>query len=61
MCRFSFGIEKIKIYRQTAGNGGIYEKGERKSIPYEVFIKEGVLIKQGYHPRLPYLDAVNEK
>ena len=38
-----------------------YENEERKSIPYEVFKKEGILIKQGYHPRLHYLDAVDEK
>ena len=38
-----------------------YENEERKSIPYEVFKKEGVLIKQGYHPRLHYIDAVEEK
>lgn len=38
-----------------------FEEGERKSIPYEVFKKEGVLIKQGYNPRLHYIDAVEEK
>ena len=38
-----------------------YEEGERKSIPYEVFKKEGILIKQGYNPRLYYIDAVEEK
>ena len=38
-----------------------YEKEERKSIPYDVFKKEGILIKQGYHPRLHYIDAVEEK
>lgn len=32
---------------------------ERKSIPYEVFKKEGVLIKQDYNPRLHYIEAVN--
>lgn len=36
-----------------------YEHGKRKSIPYEVFIKEGILIKQDYSPRLHYLDAVD--
>ena len=35
-----------------------YEHGKRKSIPYDVFTKEGVLIKQDYSPRLHYLDAV---
>ena len=38
-----------------------YEKGERKSIPYEIFKSDGILIKQGYNPRLYYLDAVEEK
>ena len=38
-----------------------YEHGERKSIPYDVFQKEGVLIKQGYNPRLYYIDAVEAK
>ena len=35
-----------------------YEKGGRKSIPYNVFKEKGVLIKQGYTPRLHYIDAV---
>ena len=35
-----------------------YEHGDRKSIPYEVFKKEGVLIKQDYSPRLHYIEAV---
>ena len=35
-----------------------YEHGKRKSIPYDVFQKEGILIKQDYSPRLHYLDAV---
>ena len=38
-----------------------YEQGERKSIPYNVFKEEGILIKQGYNPRLHYLDAVEKK
>ena len=37
-----------------------YEHGKRKSIPYEVFTKDGILIKQDYSPRLHYLDAVDE-
>jgi len=37
-----------------------YEHGDRKSIPYEVFTKEGKLIKQDYSPRLHYIDAVDE-
>ena len=36
-----------------------YEHGKRKSIPYEVFKKEGLLIKQDYSPRLHYIDAVD--
>ena len=35
-----------------------YEHGDRKSIPYDVFKKEGVLIKQDFSPRLHYIDAV---
>ena len=38
-----------------------YENGDRKSIPYQVFKEEGLLIKQGYNPRLHYLEAVEEK
>ena len=38
-----------------------YEHGERKSIPYDVFKKDGILIKQGYNPRLFYIDAVEAK
>ena len=38
-----------------------YKHGERKSIPYEVFQKDGILIKQGYNPRLYYIDAVEAK
>ena len=37
-----------------------YEHGSRKSIPYEVFKKEGVLIKQDYAPRLHYIEAVDK-
>ena len=37
-----------------------YEHGDRKSIPYEVFKKDAVLIKQDYAPRLHYLDAVDQ-
>ena len=35
-----------------------YEHGDRKSIPYDVFKKEGVLIKQDFSPRLHYIEAV---
>lgn len=38
-----------------------YEHGERKSIPYEVFKQDGILIKQGFSPRLYYIDAVEAK
>ena len=38
-----------------------YENGERKSIPYETFAKDGILIKQGYSPRLYYIDAIEQK
>lgn len=38
-----------------------YENGERKSIPYGVIKEKGTLIKQGFTPRLNYLDAVIEK
>ena len=36
-----------------------YEHGSRKSIPYEGFKKEGVLIRQDYSPRLHYIEAVD--
>ena len=32
--------------------------GSRKSIPYEIIKKEGVLIKQDYAPRLRYIEAI---
>lgn len=38
-----------------------WEKSERKSIPFSVFEKEGIEIKQGYNPRLFYIDAVEAK
>ena len=38
-----------------------WENGERKSIPYDVFLKDGILIKQGYSPRLYYIDAIEQK
>ena len=38
-----------------------FENSEKKSIPIAVFEKEGIEIKQGYNPRLFYLDAVDEK
>ncbi len=38
-----------------------FENGERKSIPYNCFKENGILIKQGFNPRLAYIDAVEEK
>ena len=38
-----------------------YEEGDRKSIPLEVFEKEGIEIKQGLNPRLDYIKAVEAK
>ena len=38
-----------------------YEHGDRKSIPHNVFLEKGVKIKQGFSPRLYYLDAIQEK
>ena len=38
-----------------------YENGNRKSIPYDVFLQNGIEIKQGFSPRLYYMDAVIEK
>ena len=38
-----------------------WENGDRKSIPYEVFKQDGILIEQGYNPRLQYLKAVDQK
>ena len=37
-----------------------WENAPRKSIPYDVFKKEGVLIKQSYTPRLHYIEAVEQ-
>lgn len=38
----------------------IYYKKERKSIPLNLVKEKGVLIEQGYIPRLKYLDAVEK-
>lgn len=38
-----------------------FEHEERKSIPLDIFKKEGIEIKRGFSPRLYYIDAVNEK
>ena len=37
-----------------------YDKSERKSIPYEQFLKNGREIKRGYAPRLEYLPIIEE-
>lgn len=37
-----------------------YEHGERKSIPYAIFKEKAREIKQGFSPRLEYIDAVEE-
>lgn len=36
-----------------------YEKLERRSISYEKIKEDGILIKQGYNPRLFYIDAID--
>ena len=38
-----------------------YENGERKSIPHDCFITNGVEIKTGYNPRIDYIKAIDEK
>jgi recombination protein U len=38
-----------------------YEHGERKSIPYDCFVTNGIEIEQGYNPRLKYIDAIDKK
>ena len=38
-----------------------YENAERKSIPYEVIKRDGILIEQGFNPRLLYIDAVEKQ
>lgn len=38
-----------------------YERGERKSIPYETFKKDGILIEQNFRPRIDYIKAVDKK
>lgn len=37
-----------------------FEHGERKSIPLATIKKEGVLVRQGFNPRLFYLEAVDK-
>lgn len=36
-----------------------YEKGKRKSIPFFEIKEKGRLIKQGYNPRLNYIEAID--
>lgn len=38
-----------------------YENGERKSIPYDCFVTNGIEIEQGYNPRLKYIEAIDKK
>lgn len=38
-----------------------YENGDRKSIPYQCFVDNGVEIEQGYNPRLKYIEAIEKK
>lgn len=37
-----------------------FEKGERKSIPYNCFKEFGVLIEKSYIPRLKYIDGIDK-
>lgn len=37
-----------------------YEHGERKSIPYDEFLKHGHQIKKGLAPRLNYLEVIDK-
>ena len=37
-----------------------YEHGERKSIPYDEFLKHGHQIKKGFAPRLNYLEVIDK-
>ena len=38
-----------------------YEEGERKSIPYQCFVDNGIEIEHGYNPRLKYIEAIDKK
>ena len=38
-----------------------YENGDRKSIPYQCFVDNGLEIEQGYNPRLKYIEAIDKK
>jgi recombination protein U len=37
-----------------------YEGSERKSIPLDCFLKNGVELKSGYNPRLDYIPAIDK-
>ena len=37
-----------------------YEKGDRKSIPYNIVSSNGILLKENYAPRLDYISAVDK-
>ena len=39
----------------------LYEHGERKSIPYDCFVTNGIEIEQGYNPRINYIEAIEKK
>ena len=38
-----------------------YEHGERKSIPLQCFIDNGIEIEKAYNPRLKYIEAIDKK
>ena len=38
-----------------------YENGERKSIPYQCFVDNGIEIEHSYNPRLKYIEAIDKK
>ena len=38
-----------------------YEHGERKSIPLNCFIENGIEIERSYNPRLKYIEAIEKK
>ena len=37
-----------------------YENEERKSIPYQCFVDNGVRVEKSYNPRLKYIDAIDK-
>ena len=38
-----------------------FEKGERKSIPLDCFLTNGIEIEHSYNPRLKYIEAIEKK